>query len=97
MVIDQRPSTCIDEDGLGIHPQDSLSVDKVVSIGGKRTMQRNDVGRKEQLFEVSFLNAIGQCLCRFAGEGFHLHTKSEGNLGNTTSDMAKAHDTEGLA
>ena len=57
----------------------------------------SDVGRMEQLFEVSFLNAIGQYLCWLAGEGFHLHTKSEGNLGNTTSDMAKAHDTEGLA
>ena len=53
-----------------------------------------------RIFASALLGLIGipmECLCWFAGEGFHLHTKSEGNLGNTTSDMAKAHDTEGLA
>ena len=86
-VIDKRATPCIDEDGLRVHPVYGLIINKVVGIRSERTMQRDDIRSLKQILKVSLLDALRQCLCLFAGKGFHFHAKGQCYLGDATADI----------
>ena len=58
IVVYQRSSACIDENGIRLHCGQALAVDEVVCLVVKRAVQRDDVACLEDSVHIHFLDAV---------------------------------------
>ena len=87
LLVNQRASARIDQDGGRLHPFQRFRIDKSFSGGCQRTMQRQDIALSEQCFFLHRRDEIRQ-LFLFLGSGSnHLHPERMCDVGDRHADV----------
>ncbi len=99
LLVDDRAACRVDEEGRRLHACERLGVDQPARLGRERTVQRDDVGAREQLLERQIARAelrLDRLVGAAAAAVGDLHAEGGAAAGDGASDLAEADDAEQL-
>ena len=98
LLIHQRASGRVEQNGPGLHLRQRLRVDKAPGLGRGRAVQAEDIAPPQQGIIIHKLHTVGGVFGPDgAGADQHLHAKGSGNAGRLPPDAAIAVNAIGLA
>ena len=85
MFVDERSSSGVDEDGVGLHLLQAGGINQFAGGVGEGTVQTDDVAVGKEFVELRLSDFGGKLEGGFGGVGMHFHAETDGNAGGVVA------------